>query len=52
MVLSGFLENISGGIINNLVKFDKGVVIKNVGVMMNNVDVSGGIFNNVGEMIA
>ncbi|EHI1084415.1 autotransporter domain-containing protein, partial [Escherichia coli] len=38
-VSSGLLENTSGGIINNLVKLDKGAVIKNAGVMTNNVDV-------------
>ncbi|MGM1123985.1 beta strand repeat-containing protein, partial [Escherichia coli] len=47
-VSSGLLENTSGGIINNLVKLDKGAVIKNAGVMTNNVDVSGGILNNAG----
>ncbi|EPA9390925.1 beta strand repeat-containing protein, partial [Escherichia coli] len=36
-VSSGLLENTSGGIINNLVKLDKGAVIKNAGVMTNNV---------------
>ena len=51
-VSSGLLENTSGGIINNLVKLDKGAVIKNAGVMTNNVDVSGGILNNAGEMTA
>ncbi|EME5204506.1 autotransporter domain-containing protein [Escherichia coli] len=51
-VSSGLLENTSGGIINNLVKLDKGAVIKNAGVMTNNVDVSGRILNNAGEMTA
>ncbi|HGV9212568.1 TPA: autotransporter domain-containing protein [Escherichia coli] len=51
-VSSGLLENTSGGIINNLVKLDKGAVIKNARVMTNNVDVSGGILNNAGEMTA
>ncbi|EHK8433559.1 autotransporter domain-containing protein [Escherichia coli] len=51
-VSSGLLENTSGGIINNLVKLDKGAVIKNAGVMTNNVDVCGGILNNAGEMTA
>ncbi|MGD7717651.1 beta strand repeat-containing protein, partial [Escherichia coli] len=51
-VSSGLLENTSGGIINNLVKLDKGAVIKNAGVMTNNVDVSGGTLNNAGEMTA
>ena len=41
-VSSGLLENTSGGIINNLVKLDKGAVIKNAGVMTNNVDVREG----------
>ncbi len=50
MVSSGLLENTSGGIINNLVTLAKGAVIKNTGVMTNNVDVSGGTLNNAGEM--
>ncbi|EJC8045455.1 autotransporter domain-containing protein [Escherichia coli] len=52
MVSSGLLENTSGGIINNLVTLAKGAVIKNTGVMTNNVDVSGGTLNNAGEMTA